>query len=72
MGIKLEPFLEADVGRGVSIKNRKLACSVGLVDHGLNNAPPRVDEPEKQKRRKEGRRGGGGGGRGRRERHTVY
>lgn len=29
----------------------KLACSVGLVNHGLNNPSPCVDEPEKQKNR---------------------
>lgn len=25
-----------------------LACSVGLVDHGLDDPPPGVDEPEGQ------------------------
>lgn len=26
----------------------QLACSVGLVDHGLDDPPPRVDEPERE------------------------
>lgn len=31
----------------------RLACSVGLVDHGLDDSPPRIDEPERQEEEEE-------------------